>query len=392
MRSIIESKNAKLLTLNIKDLEYSPKNTYDATENIEELKASIRIGGLATPLLALKVGDKYQILSGNRRFTALNQLIEETGDTVYENVPVYCIEQNLSSAEQIYLIETTNLEQRDKFDRNQHVMTMIGSLKQMADDPEIPDITDENITKILQKSINSTPRYAQMYMAISKNATEELTDLVVKNEVPVHIAAQVSSYDKNTQNKVADAIKKGAKPTNVIENLREVKAEVEKKKKENQEKKAKKTLKPTENAKSFFTSEETVVEDDSDFDMEKVMNELLTPERLIAEPKNNVNVDSVGKISQHLKEEENSANKVNIAKANQASSYIKSLIGSKEMTDSDLELYEACKNFVKYYESNKADISVISTEEADYDDDTQSDYTIDYNDSDNVNSDSDDDF
>lgn len=374
MKSIIEGKNTRLIMVNIKDLEKSPLNHYELDE-IDDLKASIRIGGLETPLSVMKNGKKYQIISGHRRYTALSELYEETKDKSYELIPVYCFDKKLKECEQKYLIETANLEVRSKFDRNARALAMIGSLKEMAEDPDI-DISEKDIYQIAQNSLKVSKRYAFMYKSIFEKATDEVKELVKENSVPVEMASQLVQYPEKVQDKAAEAIKSGAKPQKVLQNLRNIKEEAKEKKEIIDE--AKKAFKEPDN---------------DDFDMDAVINELTSVDRLVAEPKNNIAMDSVGKINQQLKEEEKQADKITLIRASQATKYIKSLVGSKEMTSKDVELLEACKKLVNYFEKNKAEISIIDSEDSDYDeDDAQNDFENDYNDSNDISEDSEDDY
>ncbi len=399
MKSIIDTKKVTLMMVNLKDLEKSPYNHYEMSD-IEDLKASIRIGGLETPLSIIKAGKKYQIISGHRRYTALSELFEETGDKSYEVIPAFCINDKLKECEQKYLIETANLEVRSKIDWNTRALAMIGNLKEMADDPDI-DITENDIYKIAQKSLKVSKRYAMMYKSIFEKATDEVKDLVKENSVPVEMASQLAQYPEKIQDKAAEAIKSGAKPKNVLKNLKDIKEEAkEKKEKENA---AKEIVTGKAGAGMSFSNLNKIAEsigvdetdnepENDEFDMDAVLNELTTVDRLVAEPKNNIAMDSVGKINQQLKEEEKKIDKFSLSKASQATKYIKSLVGSKEMTSKDVELLEACQKLVNYFEKNKADISILDAEDSDYDDDIQNDYTNDYNDSDDFSENSEDSY
>jgi len=57
-----------------------------ASEEMEELKASIRARGQREPIEVWVEGDGYQLKKGWRRLTALRQLSEETGDPTYGRV------------------------------------------------------------------------------------------------------------------------------------------------------------------------------------------------------------------------------------------------------------------------------------------------------------------
>ena len=387
MKSIIDKKKTVQMMVNINELEESPLNHYELTD-IEDLKTSIQVGGLETPLTVLKIGKKkYEIISGHRRYTALKELFDETKDKTFETVPVLCIDDKLKESERRYLIDIANLEQRDKFDRNTRILAMIGTLKEMASDPDI-DISEEEVRGLCENSLKISKRYANMYISIFEKADESVVDLVEKNAIPVQQASQISQLPKKAQKNVVKAIEDGAKADDVINNVREIKAEAQALKEEKVKPKKEEKAKPL-----VEDTKEVEEESDLDFDMEAVINELASVDRLKSEPKTIVNMDSVGKIGQLLKEDEKSVDNASLTKSSNAAKYIKSLIGSKELSSKDIELLEACKSFVKYYEESKADISIIEMEGSEYDDENDTDNNQnDYNDNDDFTENSEDDF
>ena len=56
-------------------------------DEIDELKASIREIGLSNPIRVEQVGDTYELIQGFRRFTAYQELYEDTGDEAFATIP-----------------------------------------------------------------------------------------------------------------------------------------------------------------------------------------------------------------------------------------------------------------------------------------------------------------
>lgn len=54
---------------------------------IDELKRSIQEIGLSNPIRVEPVGDTYELIQGFRRFTAYQELFEETGDDAFARIP-----------------------------------------------------------------------------------------------------------------------------------------------------------------------------------------------------------------------------------------------------------------------------------------------------------------
>ncbi len=83
--------NEKLQEVLLQDIDpnpYQPRKEFDQ-EKLEELAASIRSEGLLTPILVRKVGNRYQIISGERRLRAckliglkrISVLLSDTSDS-----------------------------------------------------------------------------------------------------------------------------------------------------------------------------------------------------------------------------------------------------------------------------------------------------------------------
>ena len=84
--SKMNKKPVGLKTIDIDDIEVNRHNQFDIN-GIDELKSSILEYGLRKPLDVYKIGDRYRISDGERRYTALKELVDE-GKIEPE---VYCI-------------------------------------------------------------------------------------------------------------------------------------------------------------------------------------------------------------------------------------------------------------------------------------------------------------
>ena len=83
----------KVTYIPLQSLVTNRHNEGFSMDDIEELKTSIREIGLEQNLVVVPEGDKYRILTGHRRFIALQQLFEEGLDK-FRTVP--CIIKDLS--------------------------------------------------------------------------------------------------------------------------------------------------------------------------------------------------------------------------------------------------------------------------------------------------------
>jgi len=95
-----------LLSLSIVDVEanpFQPRREFDEAE-IESLAASIRTHGLIQPITVRRVGNRYQLIAGERRLRA-------AGRAGWVEVPARCIEADDRLAAELAIVE--NLQRKD---------------------------------------------------------------------------------------------------------------------------------------------------------------------------------------------------------------------------------------------------------------------------------------
>ena len=225
--------SGKVSKIAIELLEPSPYNEFKADE-YEDLKGSILSCGLITPLTVIGPSDegKYQIVSGERRYRALSDINKEKPGS-FDTVPVYIIgDIHTDPLLQKLIIESSNLETRDysQADINDHRMTVIQILEEMKESGEAKF---DNITEELGKYLKASRRYCNMYLKIFHEGTPELQnafrgkDDEIKNPVKTVHAAEIAGFDKETQNKVVDTMRKEQVSANKA--IKEVKKETKKK-------------------------------------------------------------------------------------------------------------------------------------------------------------------
>ena len=85
----------------------TPLQSFEMDE-IPELKQSIRLYGLLTPLtVCMDDGGKCEVLSGNRRYRAIKELRQEKVIKGYDEIPCMVL-SGLSEAKKGLIVETTN--------------------------------------------------------------------------------------------------------------------------------------------------------------------------------------------------------------------------------------------------------------------------------------------
>ena len=106
----------------------TPLQSFEMDE-IPELKQSIRLYGLLTPLtVCMDDGGKCEVLSGNRRYRAIKELRQEKVIKGYDEIPCMVL-SGLSEAKKGLIVETTNIDVRKGYDETPHRFKIIEYLK-----------------------------------------------------------------------------------------------------------------------------------------------------------------------------------------------------------------------------------------------------------------------
>lgn len=95
-----------IININLNDIDINknqPRKNFDK-EALEELAASIKENGLLQPIAVQKIGERYQIIAGERRFRAFKMLNEQ-------KIPA--IIKNLSRQQVMQLALIENLQRED---------------------------------------------------------------------------------------------------------------------------------------------------------------------------------------------------------------------------------------------------------------------------------------
>jgi ParB family chromosome partitioning protein len=90
--------------ISIEKIEPNPRQARSELGNIEDLMASIKSRGVLEPILIRPVGNKYEIIAGERRFAAAKSI-------GLKDLP--CIEMNVNDSEAMEISLIENLQRKD---------------------------------------------------------------------------------------------------------------------------------------------------------------------------------------------------------------------------------------------------------------------------------------
>lgn len=199
----IEAKNNfNVQYIDIKDIERNKKNFYEIV-NVDELAEDIKMNGLNHNLVVRKLDNgKYELISGERRYTALTQLVEQ-GNEIFALVPCKVIEANDIDSE-IILIQA-NAQTRE--------LTEIENLEQVKRLTELYKTKKKNgekvpgkIREIIANDLKLSPTQVGRYERINKNLIPELKEILENGNLTIANASEFSSLSEDNQKVILEII------------------------------------------------------------------------------------------------------------------------------------------------------------------------------------------
>ncbi len=198
----------ELKRLNINELYPDPQNkTVYSVENIEELADAIEIAGGVLHNLVVRAADetgKYMIISGERRWTACNMLVNEK--RMEQFAEVNCLIENEHDEDMLDLmLMLTNSTARQLTDaeKMRQAERMTDILNRMKEQQGLEGRVRDIVGKMLQMSSGQLARYH----AIAKNLqNEDLKQAFQDGRLKVSAAYEASQLSEEGQQKVADKL------------------------------------------------------------------------------------------------------------------------------------------------------------------------------------------
>lgn len=172
------AKTREIVMLSLKDIvpdEHQPRSYFDA-KKLASLKDSVNRYGIKNPLIVDKVGSKYLLIDGERRF----KVAEDLG---LKEVPVI-VEEPKSETER--LIEQFHIqEQHESWTPTEKALTFW----KLCDLMKIPTV---QAARLLSLDIDTARRYASFAQIVDKNA-------YAKSEIPLDYVDYINSVRKSAK-------------------------------------------------------------------------------------------------------------------------------------------------------------------------------------------------
>ena len=199
----IEAKNNfNVQYIDIKDIERNKKNFYEIV-NVDELAEDIKMNGLNHNLVVRKLDNgKYELISGERRYTALTQLVEQ-GNEIFALVPCKVIEANDIDSEIILIqanAQTRELTEVEKLEQVKGLTELYRTKKKNGE--KVPG----KIREIIANDLKLSPTQVGRYERINKNLIPELKEILENGNLTIANASEFSSLSEDNQKVILEII------------------------------------------------------------------------------------------------------------------------------------------------------------------------------------------
>ena len=198
----------KITMIPYEDIVRNEHNHY-SIEDIESLAASISDVGLREPLEVKALDDdRYMLIGGERRYTAIGQLRAE-GSTRYDLVP--CIVMDVQSIDlplsdelkELYVLTTTNAEQREKTDYD--LMLQVQNLNRIYNELRAVGYPLRGRQRdMIADKLGISPTQVQRYSSINKHLDEDLKKDFKEGKMPLTVASAAAALPKEKQAALKD--------------------------------------------------------------------------------------------------------------------------------------------------------------------------------------------
>ncbi|MGL4109009.1 ParB/RepB/Spo0J family partition protein [Clostridium sp. LP20] len=199
----LEAKESfKLEYIDINKIQRSEKNFYEIID-IDDLSEDIRINGLNHNLVVRPTKNgTYEIISGERRFTALTRLVTE-GNTQFINVPCKVISLNDVDAEIVLIqanAQTRELSENEKLKQVERLSELYKAKK--ANGEKIGKIRD-----VISNDLKLSPTQVGRYERINNKLIPELKELLEQGNLSTANASEFSTLSEESQKGILSIIK-----------------------------------------------------------------------------------------------------------------------------------------------------------------------------------------
>ena len=227
----IPSAHFRTEDISIKRMYRNKENHYNL-DNIESLKSNIKTVGLRQNLEVIyapcEEGD-YRILSGERRWLALNMLVDE-GYKEYEIVTCKVSCPQDEDMERLELMATNSYREKNNEDLLMEVKEATAAFRNLKERGQsVPgyDLKSGRIRDIVASFLGLSKTKVAQIECINNNLLERLKSLLKQDKIPFSVAYEAAGLKTELQVKVVRRYYENGKVT--LKDIKEIKQEYEEK-------------------------------------------------------------------------------------------------------------------------------------------------------------------
>ncbi|MDB2125774.1 ParB/RepB/Spo0J family partition protein [Clostridium paraputrificum] len=193
----------KIQYLDINKIHRSEKNFYEIID-IDDLAEDIKINGLNHNLVVRPCNDgTYELISGERRFTALSKLVLE-GHKQFINIPCKVVELNDIDAE-IVLIQA-NAQTRELSESEK--LKQVNRLQELYKTKKANGEPVGRIREAIAKDLNLSTTQVGRYERINNSLIPELKELLDQGNLSTSNASEFSTLSEESQKGILEILNK----------------------------------------------------------------------------------------------------------------------------------------------------------------------------------------
>ena len=193
----------KIQYLDINKIHRSEKNFYEIID-IDDLAEDIKINGLNHNLVVRPCNDgTYELISGERRYTALSKLVLE-GHKQFINIPCKVVELNDIDAEIVLIqanAQTRELSESEKLKQVNRLQELYKTKK--ANGEPVGRIRDA-----IAKDLNLSTTQVGRYERINNSLIPELKELLDQGNLSTSNASEFSTLSEESQKGILEILNK----------------------------------------------------------------------------------------------------------------------------------------------------------------------------------------
>lgn len=234
------------------------KNKKYSQDNIEALSESIIVNGLRHNLSVIydASNDEYRIISGERRYHAIEIMDEKTYKELFPTgIPCKVEKSNISEIDEEIMLISANHDIRET--TTEEKRWEIRRLKELYEAKKLKgEIT--NISKEIARQLNISQRQAIKYVNAEK-LIPELSDLLNRNGISLEDANKFSRLDEWAQLKIVELLNtKGIVDSEELESIKKISLEKEQESKRSHQELERTLQKLAERDKSIAALEQKI--------------------------------------------------------------------------------------------------------------------------------------